>query len=499
MNDVPGTARQRAKARALKRAQRNALVAAPRPALSRRLADYDAFPEELVAETHARALRIVEELGIEFRDEDSLALWRKAGAKVDGALVRVPGELLMSLAGLAPSAFTLAARSPERSVTIGGRHTVFGPGYGAPNVIDLDWRRRPATLGDLENFYRLTHMASAVQINGGVIVEPTDVPIPHRHLHMVAQGFRLTDKPVLGPVTSAERAEDAIAMARLVFGADFVDRNAVYIALVNGNSPRARDYTCSDGKPVDLHRLVLATDFHLANWIDRVTIVEQRHRSARDEHQSVVLFVKLLEPGGEIHGVSVNRIVDSISGANVTGDNLTRVDSNPRAQRHTRECAAFDDLLHLTCGLDRLVSMTWIFYRHIKSHKHGITLKLIDDAAVPFDRFDDSRKVLVKHLHDLFRWHTLGNASERFEVRIKNSGCYLRRLETTLARNDRLGNAFGDVLTKDITDHGQLLYYLIAEPFLLQRGINAGLKKGCIERLWQVILGTELDAPYHAV
>ncbi len=243
MTETLPTARQQARSRALKRERRNALCAPLKPALRRRLADYDAFPQEMVAKTHARALGIVEDIGIEFRDEESLALWRKAGARVEDALVRVPGELLMSLVALAPAEFTLAARNPERSVAIGGRHTVFGPGYGAPNVIDFDWRRRPATLADLENFYRLTHMASAIQVNGGVIVEPTDVAIPLRHLHMVAEGFRLTDKPVLGPVTSQERAEDAIAMAGLVFGADFVARNPVYIALINSNSPRVWDET----------------------------------------------------------------------------------------------------------------------------------------------------------------------------------------------------------------------------------------------------------------
>ena len=242
-NAAPLTARQQARSRARERAQRNAIIAPAKPALHRRLATYDAFPGEVVAETHRRVLHIVQEIGIEFRDEESQALWRQAGATVDGALVRVPGELLMSLVDQAPSAFDLAARNPDRSVVIGGNYTAFGPGYGAPNVVDFDWRRRPATLDDLENFYRLTHMAQAIQVNGGVIVEPTDIAIPLRHLHMVAQGFRLTDKPVLGPVTSAERAADAIAMAQLVFGADFVDRNAVYIALINSNSPRVWDET----------------------------------------------------------------------------------------------------------------------------------------------------------------------------------------------------------------------------------------------------------------
>jgi trimethylamine--corrinoid protein Co-methyltransferase len=244
------TARQQARSRARERAQRNALCGPLRPALHRRLADYDAFPPEMVAATHARALAIVEDIGIEFRDEESLALWRKAGAHVEDALVRVPGELLMSLVALAPAEFTLAARNPERSVTIGGRHTVFGPGYGAPNVIDFDWQRRPSTMADLANFYRLTQLAPAIQVNGGVIVEPTDVAIPLRHLHMVAEGFRLTDKPVLGPVTSRARAEDAIAMAGLVFGEDFVAQHPVYIALINSNSPRVWDETMLDALKV---------------------------------------------------------------------------------------------------------------------------------------------------------------------------------------------------------------------------------------------------------
>jgi trimethylamine--corrinoid protein Co-methyltransferase len=234
---------KRGGARAAKRAARTEIRTEFRPPLRRRLKDFDAFPEEAVEATHARALHIVESLGIEFRDEESLDLWRRAGARVEGALVRVPGDLLMSLVEQAPAEFLLNARNPARSVTIGGRHTVFGPGYGAPNVVDLDWRRRPATLDDLENFYRLTHMAPAVQINGGVIVEPMDIPIPLRHLHMVASGFRLTDKPVLGPVTSKARAEDAIAMAGLVFGAAFVEENPVYIALINSNSPRVWDET----------------------------------------------------------------------------------------------------------------------------------------------------------------------------------------------------------------------------------------------------------------
>ena len=47
----------------------------------------------------------------------------------------------------------------------------------------------------------------------------------------------------MGPVTAPERAEDAVRMAKLVFGDAFVDANTVMISLVNCNSPLVWDET----------------------------------------------------------------------------------------------------------------------------------------------------------------------------------------------------------------------------------------------------------------
>ena len=42
-------------------------------------------------------------------------------------------------------------------------------------------------------------------------------------------------------MTAPERAEDTVEMARLLFGADFVDQNCVLISLINANSPMTFD------------------------------------------------------------------------------------------------------------------------------------------------------------------------------------------------------------------------------------------------------------------
>ena len=90
----------------------------------------------------------------------------------------------------------------------------------------LAGRRRHATLEDLDNLQKLNHMASSVHVAGGPIVEPVDVPAPHRHLHMALSALTLSDKPIVGNVTARERAEDTVEMLKLVFGEERATTNS---------------------------------------------------------------------------------------------------------------------------------------------------------------------------------------------------------------------------------------------------------------------------------
>jgi trimethylamine--corrinoid protein Co-methyltransferase len=60
---------------------------------------------------------------------------------------------------------------------------------------------------------------------------------------MVYSHIRFSDKPFMGSVTAEERAEDSIAMARLVFGDAFVEKNCVIMGNINVNSPLVYDGT----------------------------------------------------------------------------------------------------------------------------------------------------------------------------------------------------------------------------------------------------------------
>ncbi|MCK8782420.1 trimethylamine methyltransferase family protein [Rhizobium sp. NTR19] len=214
------------------------------PFITRKIGVYEVLDEEGLQLIERNADTILEEIGIEFRDdEEALDLWAKAGADVRGSRVHFPKGLCRELLKTAPKEFTWHARNPERSVHIGGNATVFAPVYGPPFVRDLDGNRRYATIEDFRNFVKLSYLAPSMHSSGGTVCEPVDVPVNKRHLDMVYSHIKYSDKPFMGSVTAPERAEDTIAMAKLVFGDEFVENNCVTLNLINANSPMVFDGT----------------------------------------------------------------------------------------------------------------------------------------------------------------------------------------------------------------------------------------------------------------
>ena len=206
----------------------------------------DLLDEEQVKRIHDASMDIIEEVGVEFRCDDAIGMWRAAGADVDGVTVRIDREHLMSLVGTAPSSYTMVARDPAHTVTVGDGRTIFTPSYGAPYVLDLDGVRRPATLQDFRDFTKLNHLSPALHMSGGVVCEPMDVPVPKRHLYMTESLLKYSSKPFMGAVTSMDRAEDSLHMAGIVFGQDFVRETTVMTCLANANTPLVWDKTMLD-------------------------------------------------------------------------------------------------------------------------------------------------------------------------------------------------------------------------------------------------------------
>lgn len=212
--------------------------------ITRNIPPYEMLGEEGLLKIEAAAERLMAEVGIDIRDDAAcLALFRRAGARVDGIRVRFEPGHLREILRTAPREFTQHARNPAHSVRIGGDSVVFAPAYGSPFVMDLDRGRRYGTLEDFRNFVKLACDCPWLHHSGGTVCEPTDIPVNKRHLDMVYAHMRYSDKAYMGSITSEQRAEDSIEMSRLLFGAEFVDRNCVILGNVNVNSPLLWDGT----------------------------------------------------------------------------------------------------------------------------------------------------------------------------------------------------------------------------------------------------------------
>ncbi|MCC0011962.1 MAG: trimethylamine methyltransferase family protein [Rhodobiaceae bacterium] len=241
-----GSARAGRAARHERRAQAHSRTA---PAyITRRIPTYDLLGEEGLQRIEQTADRILAEVGIEFRgDDETVRLFREAGAKFDGVRATFEPGMLREILKSAPGEFIQHARNPARSVKIGGDGIVFAPAYGSPFVMDLDQGRRYGTLKDFQNFVKLAYMTPSMHHSGGTVCEPVDVPVNKRHLDMVLAHFINSDKALLGSVTEPSRAQDSVDMARIVFGEEFADSNCVIMGNFNVNSPLVWDGTMTGG------------------------------------------------------------------------------------------------------------------------------------------------------------------------------------------------------------------------------------------------------------
>jgi trimethylamine--corrinoid protein Co-methyltransferase len=268
--------------------------------IKRKIPHYSILNDEELSIIEYNADTILEEIGIVFsEDEESLEILANAGANIDGDRVRFPrGMCRKIIQNSAPKEFKQHARNPERSVMIGGDNMVLVPAYGSPFVHSLDKGRRYASLEDFQNFVKLAYMSDNLHHSGGTICEPCDLPVNKRHFDMIYSHIKYSDKPFMGSVTAAERAQDTVDMAKIVFGDDFVDNNCVLISLINASSPMSFDATMLGALKVYArnNQATIITPFIVAGAMAPVTAAGVAAQSIA-EGMAGMAFAQLLRPG----------------------------------------------------------------------------------------------------------------------------------------------------------------------------------------------------------
>jgi len=274
---------------------------------------------------HNTSLRILEEHGMEFLDDEALALLKGAGAdvKTGDRIVRFDRGFVLESIAKAPSEVRLHARNPERSLTFGGNHINFGTVASAPNVSDLDRGRRPGNYQDYCDLLRLTQSLNIVQFISGYPVEPADLPPATRHLDAHYAAITLTDRLWHPYSLGKQRISDAIEMIRIARGfisKEQLAREPSLFSIVNSNSPRRLDGPMIQGL-LEMARHgqpVVLTPFTLSGAMCPATIAGALAQQNAEALAGIAL-IQLVAPGCPAMYGGFTSNVDMKSGAPAFG------------------------------------------------------------------------------------------------------------------------------------------------------------------------------------
>ena len=206
---------------------------------------------EGVAAIDNGAMRILEEIGIDFLHEEAKAHLKAAGADVDpdSNRVRMDRALVREMVAKCPSTFTLTPRNPARQVTVGGRSQLYVNVSSPPNCSDLDRGRRAGTQESYRDLIKLSQYFNCIHLIGGYPVEPVDIHPSVRHLDCIRDKLVLTDKVVHCYSLGTERVEDAMEMVRIAGGLTHAEFEASprMFTNINSTSPLIHDWPMLDG------------------------------------------------------------------------------------------------------------------------------------------------------------------------------------------------------------------------------------------------------------
>ena len=238
----------------------------------------DAVSADELEAIHQTSLKVLEEIGIDFINEEAKSILKAAGAEIDSSSnrVRLDRALVMEMISNAPSDFTMHARNRDRNLHFGGDSVVWSAVASAPNCVDADRGRRPGSQADFRDLVKLSQYFNVIDLTGGYPVEPVDIHASVRHLDCLSDIVRLTDKVFHIYSLGKERNQDGMEIARIALGLsdEEFDRTPCVLSIINSSSPLRLDTPMLQGI-IEMSRrgqVIVLTPFTLAGAMAPVTV-----------------------------------------------------------------------------------------------------------------------------------------------------------------------------------------------------------------------------------
>ena len=280
--------------------------------------------DEGIQAIHDGAMRILEEIGIEFLNPEAIEILSgTGGCDINGENVRMSRDFVMEMIGKAPSEFTITPRNPDHAITIGGRHLNFGNVSSPPSYWDMGIGRKVTGTREMcANLLKLSQYFNCIHFVGGYPVEPQDVHASVRHLDVLYDKLTLTDKVAHAYCLGRERVEDVMEMVRIAGGLtdeEFEASPHMY-SNINSTSPLKHDFPMLDGwvRLAKRNQGLVVTPFTLAGAMAPVTMAGAVAQSLAEGLCAIVL-AQAIRPGVGCAIGTFTSNVDMKSGAPAFG------------------------------------------------------------------------------------------------------------------------------------------------------------------------------------
>ena len=271
---------------------------------------YNHAPVEIISadaveDIHEAALRILAEIGTTVLCPSARQAYADAGFDVDhgSGCVRFDPAGVMEMLSTAPETFTLAARDPGKSLSVGGDWGLFCSVGGPVYCMDLESGRRRGSYAEMCDFLKLVQGLNVLHQEGGGGFEALDLPAETRHLDLFYAQATLLDKNWQPWNVGRAQTMDALRMAALALETDLegLRDRPVFTGVVNTNSPLQLDIPMAEGlMTLAAHgQAAIVTPFTLSGAMSPVTLagaLAQQHAEA----MAAMALTQIVRPGAPV-------------------------------------------------------------------------------------------------------------------------------------------------------------------------------------------------------
>lgn len=202
---------------------------------------------ENLIKIHEASMRILNKTGVKFHHPDAVEILKANGVRMEGNVAYFTEDEIMGWIKKAPSEFKLYATNPEHDITIGGDVVNVAPCYGCPIVVKPNGEKYTAVMEDYIKALKLYEANDSFDVNGGVIVQPSDVPVTDATLLMYYATLTHSEKCLMTGAGSYEQLGALMDMvAALHGGKEAIAAKPRILTIVNVNTPLQFDKTMTE-------------------------------------------------------------------------------------------------------------------------------------------------------------------------------------------------------------------------------------------------------------